>query len=299
MKTKTCFALAALALNAVAAFAHVSLEAPLAATGATYRAVLRVGHGCEGSPTTALSVRLPPAFATARGLAKDGWSMDARAGAITWTASSKAAALPATDKGEFVVTGTTPRAAGALWFKVLQTCAQGSQDWADIPAQGTAITGMKTPAVLLQVMAPRELALAQALPRVENAWVRTAVAGQSGTGAFMRLTAPVEPLQLVGVVSPVAGTADVHEMKMEGDVMRMRALPRLDLPVGQPVELSPGGFHVMLQDLKQPLLKDTVVPVTLVFRNTAGAESRLELRLPVLAQAPGAAAGASSPAHKH
>jgi copper(I)-binding protein len=76
-------------------------------------------------------------------------------------------------------------------------------------------------------------------------------------------------------------------------------MPALELPVGKAVELSPGGHHVMLQDLKQVIAKDSVVPMTLVFRNAAGVESRLDLRLPVLAQAPGALPGASSPAHKH
>ena len=69
--------------------------------------------------------------------------------------------------------------------------------------------------------------------------------------------------KVVGVSTPVAGTAEIHEMKMEGNVMRMRAVPSLDLPKGQSVQLKPGGYHVMLMDLKQPLSKDTTVPITL------------------------------------
>lgn len=125
---------------------------------------------------------------------------------------------------------------------------------------------------------------------VSNAWVRTSVQGQSATGAFMTITARQDS-RLVGVISPVAGVAEVHEMKMDGGVMKMRAVQGgLALPAGKPVELKPGGYHVMLMDLKAALAKDGTVPMTLVFKDAKGTESRVELKLPV-------AAGA--PAHKH
>jgi copper(I)-binding protein len=130
--------------------------------------------------------------------------------------------------------------------------------------------------------------------KVEAAWARASVQGQSGTGAFMTLTAR-EPLSLVGVSTPVAGVAELHEMKMEGDVMKMRALPALALPANKPVELKPGGNHLMLMDLKAPLKPDTKVPVTLHFRDAKGAVSKLEVSVPVTARAPAGAA----PAHKH
>lgn len=132
--------------------------------------------------------------------------------------------------------------------------------------------------------------------KVENAWARASVAGQQASGAFMRLTAQ-EPLKLVGVESPAAAVAEVHEMKMEGDVMRMRAIDSLDLPKNVAVELKPGGYHLMLQQLKAPLVKDTQVPVTLVFKDAKGAESRLSLQVPVRMSAPAGAAGAHSSMH--
>jgi copper(I)-binding protein len=99
--------------------------------------------------------------------------------------------------------------------------------------------------------------------------------------------------KLVSVSSPVAGVAEVHEMKMEGDVMKMRAIPGLDLPAGKAVDLKPGGYHVMLMDLKLPLQKDTTIPLTLVFKDAKGAETKKELKVPVAQTAPaGAAAGA-------
>lgn len=123
---------------------------------------------------------------------------------------------------------------------------------------------------------------------VKDAWVRAAVPGQSGTGAFMNITAK-DGAKLVGVSSPVAGVAEVHEMKMDNDVMRMRAIPALDLPAGKTVALKPGGYHVMLMELKQALPQGGTVPLTLTLRDAKGQESKVELKLPVAASAPGAA----------
>lgn len=146
-------------------------------------------------------------------------------------------------------------------------------------------------------------ALAQSV-EVKDAWARASVQGQKASGAFMKITAK-DGAQLVGVASPVAGVAEVHEMKMEGDVMKMRAAPALDLPAGKTVELKPGGYHVMLMDLKTPLLKDTHVPLTLVFKDAKGVESRLEVQVPVRTAAPATGAGmghdmkGGAAAHKH
>jgi hypothetical protein len=136
---------------------------------------------------------------------------------------------------------------------------------------------------------------------VKDAWVRTAVQGQKATGAFMKITAK-EGAKLVGGSSPVAGVTELHEMKMEGDVMKMRAVAGgLDLPAGKTVELKPGGYHVMLLDLKAPLPKDSTVPLTLVFKDARGVESKVELKVPVAAVAPGAKADdkAAMDAHTH
>ena len=94
--------------------------------------------------------------------------------------------------------------------------------------------------------------------------------------------------------------AEVHEMKMDGDVMKMRAVPSLDLPAGKKVELKPGGYHVMLMDLKAPLAKDSTIPLTLLFKDAKGTESKLELKLPVATAAPGASsASGAATEHKH
>lgn len=133
---------------------------------------------------------------------------------------------------------------------------------------------------------------------VQDAWVRTSVQGQKASSAFMKLTAK-ESTRLVAVATPVAGVAQVHEMKMDGDVMKMRAVSGgLELPAGKTVALTPGGYHIMLLDLKAALPKDSTVPLTLVFKNAQGVESQIELKVPVATTAPGGGSGAGA-AHKH
>jgi hypothetical protein len=133
---------------------------------------------------------------------------------------------------------------------------------------------------------------------VQGAWARATVPGQKATGAFMKITAK-DGSKLVAVSSPVAGVSEVHEMKMDGDIMKMRAVSGgLDLPAGKAVELKPGGYHVMLMDLKSTLQKDSTIPMTLTFKDAKGVESKTELSVPVGVAAPGAKA-ADMPAMDH
>lgn len=132
---------------------------------------------------------------------------------------------------------------------------------------------------------------------VQNAWARATVQGQKASGAFMTLKSKADA-RLVGVSTPVAGVAEVHEMKMDGGVMQMRALEGgLVLPAGKAVELKSGGYHLMLMDLKLPLKKDTTIPLTLVFKDAKGQETRQELKVPVSMLPPVAAPGAAEPSH--
>ena len=85
-------------------------------------------------------------------------------------------------------------------------------------------------------------------------------------------------------------------MKMEGSVMKMRAVPALDLPANQTVELKPGSYHLMLMDLKAPLVKDGSVALTLVFKDTKGTESKQQVSVPVTTGMP---QGHGHTEHKH
>lgn len=118
--------------------------------------------------------------------------------------------------------------------------------------------------------------------KVEDAWVRGTVATQKATGAFMRLTADKEA-RLVSVSSPAAGVVEIHEMAMDKDVMKMRQVPGLDLAAGRTTELKPGGYHVMLMDLKAPLKGGDVVPLTLVFEDEGKKRFTQDVKAPVTA----------------
>jgi copper(I)-binding protein len=131
---------------------------------------------------------------------------------------------------------------------------------------------------------------------VSDTWIRPTVAGQKSTGAFMKLTAK-DNSKLIGVSSPVAGVAEVHEMKMEKDIMKMAPISSLDLPAGKAVELKPGGFHVMLMDLKSPLEKGAKVPLTLKFQDAKG--TKFQIDLVVDAVMPGAASTETGHQHHH
>ena len=123
-------------------------------------------------------------------------------------------------------------------------------------------------------------AQASAPVSVHGAWARSTVAGQDSSGAYMTLTAR-EPLTLLGAQTPAAGIVEIHEMKMEGEVMKMRAADTLPLAAGQPLRLAPGGYHFMLMDLKAPFKPGSRIAMTLRFRDAKGQESKLAVSVPV------------------
>jgi periplasmic copper chaperone A len=153
-----------------AAFGHVVLDEPAALAGTGYKAALRIGHGCQGTATTAVKVIIPPGFRGAKPQPKPGWVIATKVeklakpydshgravtddvAEITWTAASKDSALPDAHFDEFVLRGTLPAEPGPMWFKVLQTCEKGNWDWSEVPANGTSTKGLKAPAALLDIL---------------------------------------------------------------------------------------------------------------------------------------------------
>ena len=154
----------------VAALAHVTLQEPVAAAGASYRAVLQVGHGCDGAATTGITVTVPAGFNAAQPLVKPGWTIQTVSGKldrpysmhgttvtegvqqISWTAKDPANALPNALADEFVFKVMTRAQAGTAWFKVVQTCEKGSVSWTEIPAPGQSAHSVKFPAAALEIL---------------------------------------------------------------------------------------------------------------------------------------------------
>ena len=120
---------------------------------------------------------------------------------------------------------------------------------------------------------------------VRNAWVRAPVAGQPVVAAYLELESPRDAV-LVGVESALAGRVELHAMTMEGGVMRMRQVPRIDLPANKPVKLAPGGLHLMLFGVKEPVKPGSSVPLTLIVESADGTRSAVRVDAAVRTGAP-------------
>lgn len=160
----------ALLVAAGSAFSHVTLQDQVAAAQSNYRAVLRVGHGCSGAATTSIRVSVPAGFSSSQPMVKPGWKISTVVGPlaepvqmhgktitegvqeITWTVKDSADALPDAYYDEFVFKTTTPKKPGAYWFKVVQTCVKGSNEWVQIPAAGQDAHSLNMPAARLDVL---------------------------------------------------------------------------------------------------------------------------------------------------
>jgi periplasmic copper chaperone A len=135
---------------------------------------------------------------------------------------------------------------------------------------------------------------AHAQTTVAEPWVRSTVAGQKATGAYLQISSATGG-RLISAASPVAGLVEIHEMTMDGNVMKMRALPNgLELPAGKSVALKPGGLHVMLMDLKQALKAGDTVPLSLVVEGAGNRRETVEVKATVRGPQ-----GAAAPAHDH
>lgn len=134
--------------------------------------------------------------------------------------------------------------------------------------------------VSVVLVAAASSALAQV--EVKDPWMRATVSQQKAAGAFMRLTS-AQSARLVKVTSPVAGVSEIHEMSMVDNMMHMHAVDALELPAGKTVELKPGGYHIMLQDLKQTIKEGDVVPMTLVVEGSDGGRTNVDVKVPVKA----------------
>ncbi|WP_082529576.1 DUF1775 domain-containing protein [Aurantimonas sp. Leaf443] len=310
------------------ALAHVSVTPPQAAPDATVKLSFGIGHGCDGAATQSVSVRVPEGVLAAKPMPKPGWTIEIVTGAyarpyqlygkevssgpveIRWTGGT----LDDAWYDEFTLrarpTGFADGA--AVPFVVTQTCEGGtSLAWDEIAKPGEDAHALDRPAPVLLIGAPAPVATAGVQAghaplagsakagalAIEGGFVRAMLPGAKVGGGYLTIrNAGPEADRLVSVSTPAAGGAAVHEMAMEGEVMRMRALETgLAVPAGESVALAPGGLHLMFTDVAAPFAEGATVPVTLTFEK-AGA---VDLELPVLsprASAPDGAAQASGAA---
>ena len=116
--------------------------------------------------------------------------------------------------------------------------------------------------------------------KISDSWVRENAPGQSVGAAYMTLNSPQDST-LVYVETPAAGSVEIHSMSMENNVMKMRMLEELPLKAGKPEKLAPGGFHLMLLDLKSPLKAGENAAFKLCFKDKAGEITHQNVMLPI------------------
>jgi copper(I)-binding protein len=148
-------------------------------------------------------------------------------------------------------------------------------------------------AAALAVATPAFTSAQTSTVTVQDAWARATPPHASTAVVYMTLTSP-KPDKLIAASTPVAATAQLHLMEMDGNVMKMRSVPGgLDLPAGKPVTLGPSGYHIMLEGLKQPLKQGQTVTLRLTFQTAAPVDVVADVQ-PIGAPAPSAKPGAAA-----
>ena len=298
---------------ATSAFAHVTLEVREAKAGASYKAVLKIPHGCDGTATLKVRAQIPDGVIAVKPMPKPGWQIEIVKGPygraypyfhgqqltegvkeIVWSGGT----LPDEHYDEFAFAGflASDLPPGRIHFPVMQECEKGEARWIEVAAAGQDSHKLKFPAPALLIVAQHATSQAAAPATykagaltIAGPWSRATPGGAKVAGAFMTITNNGKDAdRLIGGTVPFAGRFEVHEMATEGGVMKMRELPKgVEINPGATVELKPGGIHLMFMDLKAGLKEGQTVKGTLVFEKVG--KVAVEFRVsPVGAAAPGA-----------
>jgi uncharacterized protein YcnI/copper(I)-binding protein len=314
LTTRSLLTFAAMTALVAPAQAHVFLQSGPATIGDSYRAVLAVPHGCDGSATSQITVSIPEGLIAVKPMPKPGWTitlkkgpyaksydfmhgMTAAAGVqqITWSGK-----LDDDFYDEFVFTSYLPsslKADAPLYLPTLQTCDKGAENWAQIPAAGQDAHSLRSPAPMLKLAAATG-AMAQMDGMVHagdlmisTAWTRATPPGAKVAGGYLTVTNNGKAAdRLTGGSFEGGGRIEVHEMSMNDGVMKMRALDGgLDIKPGATVKLEPGGYHLMMLDLTKPLARGDKVKAHLDFEKAGRVDVELDVN----------AVGATAPAAGH
>lgn len=312
------FAAFAATLSTTSAFAHTSFVNGTAEEDSTIVAALQVPHGCDGGlATTEVQVVLPEGFISAKPQPKAGWELEIIKGDYQKTYKNhgkdvksgpveirwKGGDLPDDFYDTFNIQGKIAGVAPGttLPFKVKQLCGdKGTASWDQIAAEGQDPHSLDNPAPVIRITAKQNAdgeghahhdhgAMAEAGGsaavvkagdlELSAASTKAMLPGQPVGGGFVtiRNTGSSDD-RLVSVSSPLAGRAEIHEMVMANDVMKMRKLnDGIAVPAGRTVELSPGGLHFMFFNVKKPFAEGDKVPVTLTFEKAG----QVSIELPV------------------
>ncbi|WP_353643362.1 DUF1775 domain-containing protein [Mesorhizobium sp. WSM2239] len=294
------------AVSIITAHAHASLEKREASPG-SYKAVVRIPHGCDGQATHTVRLQIPEGYIGVKPMPKPGWIIATVKGdyarkyslhgdeimsgvtEVTWSGGD----LPDDFYDEFTVSGTLAgvEQGQTLFFKTTQLCAAGKIAWTEEPAEGQDPHSLEYPAPMLKIAAKggdHEGHGAQSSTpitvgdlEITGQWARAMLPGQPAGGGYMTIANKgSESDRLVSITSAAAGKAEIHSMEVVDGVMVMRPVTGgLDIPAGATVELKPGGLHLMFMEVAQRFEEGASVSLTLEFEKAG----KVELTLPVRA----------------
>lgn len=301
-----------MAALAGSAFAHASLEQKEAKAGATTKITLRVPHGCDGAATDTVRISLPEGFYAAQPMPKAGWTLETETGAyakpydnhgtemteglreVVWSGGHLADAW----YDEFTVRGVVGAdvtAGSVLFFPSVQNCGSGIVDWTDTSGSHD----VPNPAPSLKVVAgdaghghsgglagghhmTKPAAITVGDITITNPFSRATLPNAPVGGGFMTITnTGSTDDRLIAVETSVAMKAEIHEMSMTEQVMKMREVTEgLVIPAGETIDLKPGGFHLMFMKLQEPLIKGETLHVTLSFEQAGSVDVPLSIGAP-------------------
>lgn len=293
--------------GAAIANAHVSLEVPEAKTGAGYKAVLKVPHGCEGSATVEVKVDIPEGVIAVKPMLKPGWTIEMSKGPyareyafyhgmkfskgvrqITW----RGGPLPDEYYDEFVLSSFIAgelQPGTKLAFPVSQVCEKGELHWNQVAKEGEDPHALDFPAPQLMLVAGKDAhghshhakGLKAGDLTIETPWTRATPKGATATAGYMKITNNgTTPDVLLGATTDAAKTAELHETATDDKgVSTMRPLPKgLTINPGETVELKPLGAHLMLMGLDSRLEEGQTLDVQLKFEHAGTVNVPLSVR---------------------
>lgn len=308
---KLAGAAALLTLLSVPSFAHIVADPAEAKPGSYFRTALRVGHGCgAGKPTKAVRVTIPDGISNASAQPKPGWEIkvettklerpidaghgrmtDTVVSAITWSGGS----LPNEQFDEFGLVLKLPDTPGQqFWLPVVQTCAGGEARWDQVPAAGQTARDLKMPAAMIRIAGEAPSAAKAGDIQVLQPFARATPAKVGGIFLTLK-NAGATADRLVKAASPIASSVELHTHVKDGDAMRMRPVENIPVPANGQTALEPGGYHIMLIDLRQPLKEGASVPLTLTFEKAG----TVTLQVPVVKAGSSPMPAAGGGEHKH
>lgn len=287
--------------------AHAVLDLKEAQVNSYQRIAVRIGHGCDDQATQKVTVNIPEGIISVKPMPKSGWQLETVKGdyANEYSVHGK----PVTsgvkqlvwsegelsneyfDEFVFQARLTDNLPAGEMVFvPIQQDCADGKLSWSEIPAKGQDPHDLKSPAPGLMIVAAEvghgghSKAMAMEAIKVGDLEI---------TSPMIRATPPKAPVsagymvirnngtvvdRLIGGEASFAGKVEVHEMKMDGEVMKMRKVAGgLEIPAGGEVTLQAGGLHIMFMKMQEQMKEGEVRKVTLEFEKAG----KVEFELPV------------------